>query len=94
MQAENQKNQFSQKIQNHSWNILSWKIPEKINENNGKLLRILHSEKKMQFQKNLVAHATGNCANELFHWKSNPNVNSEFGFGFSAFDNKDLPFEK
>ena len=37
------------------------------------------------FSEKIVAHATGNCANALFHRKSNPNVNSEFGFGFIAF---------
>ena len=40
--------------------------------------------KEIHFWKKIVAHATGNCANALSHWKSNPNVNSEFGFGFSA----------
>ena len=43
---------------------------------------------EIHFWKKTVAYATGNCANELFHWKSNPNVNSELGFGFSAFDCK------
>ena len=57
-------------------------------------MRISYSEKKMHFQKKIVAHATGNCANELFHWKSNPNVNSEFGFGFGVFDNTYLLSER
>ena len=43
----------------------------------------------MHFQKKIVAHATGNCANELFHWKPNPNVKSEFGFGFSTSESED-----
>ena len=57
-------------------------------------MRIFYFEKKIHFWKKIVAHATGNCANELFHWKSNPNVNSEFGFGFNASDCKYLPLEK
>ena len=56
-------------------------------------MRNIESEKKMHFQKNIVAHATGNCTNELFQWKSNPNLNSEFDFGFSASENKDFPME-
>ena len=42
----------------------------------------------------IVVHAAGNFSNDLFYWKSNPSLNSEFRFGFSASESADFELEK